>query len=113
VRLVTAELMSRHGYEVVCAASGEKALLLLDDSFDALVTDVAMTGMNGQTLAHRVRERFPALPVLFISGYPAEVLTGQQMVDVGEEVLTKPFSPDELMARLELVRHRAATLAAA
>jgi two-component system, cell cycle sensor histidine kinase and response regulator CckA len=113
VRLVTAELMSRRGYEVVSVASGEEALLLLDDSFDALVTDVAMTGMNGQTLAHRVRERFPSLPILFISGYPAEVLTGQQMVDVGEEVLTKPFSPGELTERLELVRQRAATLAAA
>ena len=45
---VTAELMRRSGYDVVCAASGEEALLLLDDSFDALVTDVAMTGMNGQ-----------------------------------------------------------------
>ena len=72
-----------------------------------------MTGMNGQALARRVRERFPSLPVLFISGYPAEVLTGQQMVDVGEEVLTKPFTPQELTDRLELVRQRAATLTAA
>jgi DNA-binding response OmpR family regulator len=46
------------------------------------------------------------MPVLFISGYPAEVLTGQQMVDAGEEVLTKPFTPGELTARLELVRQR-------
>jgi PAS domain S-box-containing protein len=113
VRRVTAELMRRGGYDVVCAASGEEALQLLDDDFDALVTDVAMTGMNGQTLARRVRQRFPSMPVLFISGYPAEVLTGQHMVDDGEEVLTKPFTPLELTARLELVRSRAVTLSAA
>ncbi len=114
VRRVTTELMLRSGYDVVSAASGEEALRLLDDGFDALVTDVAMTGMNGQTLARRVREVFPSMPVLFISGYPAEVLTGQHMVDAGEEVLTKPFTPLELTARLELVRRRAAaTLTAA
>ena len=106
VRRVTTELMRRAGYEVISAASGEEALALLDSHFDALVTDVAMTGMNGQALARRVRERFPSMPVLFISGYPAEVLTGQQMVDAGEEVLTKPFTPGELTARLELVRQR-------
>jgi DNA-binding response OmpR family regulator len=72
-----------------------------------------MTGMNGQTLARHVRDRFPSMPVLFISGYPAEVLTGQQVVDVGEEVLTKPFTPGELTARLELVRRRIAAPAAA
>jgi len=114
VRRVTAELMHRSGYDVVSAASGEEALRLLDDGFDALVTDVAMTGMNGQALARNVRDRFPSMPVLFISGYPAEVLTGQHMVDAGEEVLTKPFTPLELTARLELVRGRAAaTLTAA
>ena len=114
VRRVTAELMHRSGYDVVSAASGEEALRLLDDGFDALVTDVAMTGMNGQALARNVRDRFPSMPVLFISGYPAEVLTGQHMVDAGEEVLTKPFTPLELTARLELVRQRAAaTLTAA
>jgi two-component system cell cycle sensor histidine kinase/response regulator CckA len=113
VRRVTTELMRRAGYEVVSAASGEEALELLDEHFDALVTDVAMTGMNGQTLARHVRDRFPSMPVLFISGYPAEVLTGQQVVDVGEEVLTKPFTPGELTARLELVRRRIAAPAAA
>ena len=93
--------------------AAKKPCALLDDGFDALVTDVAMTGMNGQALARHVRERFPSMPVLFISGYPAEVLTGQHMVDAGEEVLTKPFTPLELTARLELVRQRAATLTAA
>jgi two-component system, cell cycle sensor histidine kinase and response regulator CckA len=113
VRRVTAELMRRNGYDVVPAASGEEALELLDDGFDALVTDVAMSGMNGQALARRVRERFPSMPVLFVSGYPAEVLTGQRMVDVGEEILTKPFTPQELITRIELVRQKVATPAAA
>jgi DNA-binding response OmpR family regulator len=72
-----------------------------------------MTGMNGQTLARLARGLAPTLPVLFVSGYPAEVLTGDRMVTAGEEVLTKPFSPAELAERIELVRSRAAAIASA
>jgi CheY-like chemotaxis protein len=104
VRRVTSEMLRRLGYDVVCAASGEEALDLLDDNFDALVTDVAMTGMNGRVLADRVHERTPGLPVLFVSGYPAEVLTGEHMVAEGSEVLTKPFTSAELADRIELIR---------
>jgi two-component system, cell cycle sensor histidine kinase and response regulator CckA len=112
VRLVTAELLQRLGYEVMCASCGEEALELLEGTvFDALVTDVAMTGMDGQTLARRARADDPSLPVLFVSGYPAEVLTGDRMLAEGDEVLTKPFTPGELASAIELVRRRSAELA--
>ena len=48
----------------------------------------------------------PSLPVLFVSGYPAEVLSGDRMIADGDEVLTKPFTPAELVERVELVRRR-------
>jgi DNA-binding response OmpR family regulator len=54
----------------------------------------------------------PSLPVLFVSGYPAEVLTGDRLIADGDEVLTKPFTPAELVERIELVRRRALTLVA-
>jgi PAS domain S-box-containing protein len=113
VRRVTTEMLRRLGYDVVAACSGEEALELLDPGIDALVTDVAMTGMNGKALAERARERRPGLPVLFVSGYPAEVLTGERMVADGDEVLSKPFTPAQLAERIELVRRRAAQPVAA
>jgi PAS domain S-box-containing protein len=114
VRRVTAEMLRRAGYEVVEASTGEEALeLSVDSEIDVLVTDVAMAGMDGATLARRARDLRPTLPVLFISGYPAEVLTGQRMVEEGDDVLTKPFTPGQLSERIERVRREARELAAA
>jgi PAS domain S-box-containing protein len=114
VRMVTAEMLRRSGYEVTTAASGEEALALIaaGGEVDILVTDVAMDGMDGKTLSIRAREHLPSLPVLFVSGYPAEVLSGDRMIADTDEVLTKPFTPAELVERVELVRRRAQPLAA-
>ncbi len=114
VRKVIAAMLRRSGYEVRTAASGEEALALIAEgaAFDVLVTDIAMTGMDGKTLSSRAREHVPSLPVLFVSGYPAEVLSGDRMIADGDEVLTKPFTAAELVERLELVRRRAQALAA-
>jgi PAS domain S-box-containing protein len=108
VRRVTSEMLTRVGYDVVAAASGEAALALLEEdaSFDVLVTDVAMSGMDGQALARHARALIPSLPVLFVSGYPAEVLAREQLVGADDEVLTKPFTPAELAERIEIVRVR-------
>ena len=108
VRTVVAEMLRRAGYEVSIAASGEEALALIAGGadVDVLVTDVLMTGMNGKTLSRDARVHIPSLPVLFVSGYPADVLSGDQVIADGDEVLTKPFTPAELVARVELVRRR-------
>ncbi|MDX6485628.1 MAG: hypothetical protein QOF43_781, partial [Gaiellaceae bacterium] len=112
VRRVTTEMLRRAGYDVISVASGEEALAVLraDHGFDALVTDVSMTGMDGRTLSLRARESQPSLPVLFISGYPAEVLSGDRMIAEGDEVLTKPFTAADLAERVELVRNHVAGL---
>jgi CheY-like chemotaxis protein len=114
VRRVAAEMLTRAGYDVVDVESGEAALdvLAAGDVFDVLVTDVAMSGMDGRTLSQRAREIFPHLPVLFVSGYPAEALAREQLVGDDDEVLTKPFTAREVAERVELVRRRAAGLAA-
>jgi hypothetical protein len=60
--------------------------------------------MDGKTLSSRAHGYMPSLPVLFVSGYPAEVLSGDEMIAEGDEVLTKPFTPAELVERVEFVR---------
>ncbi|MBA1272470.1 response regulator [Stutzerimonas azotifigens] len=75
------------GYRVSVANSGEDALSLDEaDPIDALVTDLAMPGMDGRALVQRLRERRPQLPVLVVSGYPSDAF-----VDVPRtRVLNKP-----------------------
>ncbi|HZT46030.1 MAG TPA: ATP-binding protein [Gaiellaceae bacterium] len=113
VRRVTAEMLRRCGYEVVQAESGAEAFeRLAEGEFDILVTDVAMSGMDGAALARRARELRRGLPVLFISGYPADLLARDRLVGEHDEVLTKPFTPKQLAERIELVRRSADAVAA-
>jgi PAS domain S-box-containing protein len=109
VRRVTTELLARAGYDVVAAASAEDALLLLTggERPDVLVSDVVMTGLDGPALVDRARTIVPGLPVLFVSGYPAESLRDR----TGEAILTKPFTPAELAESVESVRRAPALVA--
>jgi PAS domain S-box-containing protein len=109
VRHVTTAMLRLVGYDVTTAASGEEALALLSDGAapDVLVSDVVMTGIDGPTLAAQARELLPDLPVLFVSGYPAESLGGT----TSETVLSKPFTPHQLAEHIELVRREAAVTA--
>jgi two-component system cell cycle sensor histidine kinase/response regulator CckA len=103
VRRVTARALAKHGWEVLEAESAEAALALLDTDPDtaltALVSDVVMPGRDGAALVDAVRERYPGLPAILVSGY-AEGMVG----DRGEATVTflgKPYTPKTLLARLE------------
>ncbi len=101
VRRVLVRALERRGYEVLQADDGTRALDRLDPEGkppDLVVTDVAMPGLDGISLAETLRYRYPDLPILFITGYseldPAEQISGPL------DVLRKPFVPNDLVARV-------------
>ena len=64
------------------------------------MTDIILPGgMYGTELSQTVQAEFPELPVLFMSGYPRDRLSGKDLVS-DQELLKKPFSKDELQAKL-------------
>ncbi|TFG91482.1 MAG: response regulator [Myxococcales bacterium] len=78
---------------------GRRALAIVDrgaERIDLLLSDVVMPGLSGPELAQRLRERSPALRVLFVSGYAAD--EGERMQ--GYPLLGKPFSRRALLVRL-------------
>lgn len=91
-------VLEREGYSVIAAADGSEALQLLRRTHvpvDLLVTDVQMPGMLGDALVMEVRQAWPELPVLFISGEPS--FAGLPQAAGGRsQFLLKPFGPDEL-----------------
>ncbi|NOG71610.1 ATP-binding protein [Roseicella sp. DB1501] len=91
-----ADRLRELGYDVFEAVDGPGALRILASvQPDLLVTDVGLPGgMNGRQVAEAVRERFPGLPVLFISGYSGAALPA------GVEVIGKPFDLDMLALRI-------------
>ncbi len=62
-------VLRRQGYELIEASSGSEALeILASRPFDLVLTDQMMPGMTGTTLTKRVKETYPGLPVIIISG---------------------------------------------
>ena len=97
VRAVAERALSRQGYTVLSAENGEAALELLEtcQAPDLLISDVVMPQMDGPTMARHVRERYPHLPILFMSGYAEEQL--RKSIDLDNVAfLPKPFSVQQL-----------------
>jgi two-component system, cell cycle sensor histidine kinase and response regulator CckA len=65
-----------------------------DGTIHLLLTDVVMPGMKGPELANRLRAMRPGMRVLMMSGYAADVVTGQDLKD--GSLVAKPFSPASL-----------------
>ena len=97
VRAVAERALTRQGYTVLTAENGEAALELLarGEKPDLLISDVVMPSMDGPTMVRHARERYPDLPILFMSGYAEEQL--RKSIDLDNVAfLPKPFSVQQL-----------------
>jgi PAS domain S-box-containing protein len=110
----TKQLLGRLGYEVLTAARGDDALCMVQSGacFDVLLTDVLLPGMDGYELYRSVMALRGAIPVVFMSGYTDNVLAEKGVEEVGAAFLQKPFSHDELAAKVRAVldAHEAAKI---
>jgi signal transduction histidine kinase/CheY-like chemotaxis protein len=100
VREVTASILEDIGYVVLKVGSGAAALDLLDQNtkIDLVLLDFAMPGMSGVEVASQMQRKFPALPILFLTGYADKGALGE----VGEErIIRKPFIDDELITKVD------------
>jgi DNA-binding response OmpR family regulator len=106
LRLVARNLQFED-YDVLMASDGAQALDLIETHHpDAVLLDVMMPKMDGFTVTHRVRE-FSTVPIILITarGQDQDKIRG---LDLGaDDYLTKPFSVDELLARVRAVLRRA------
>jgi DNA-binding NtrC family response regulator len=102
-----AEALRRAGYEVDVAFSGEAALELFSlRSFDIIITDLKMKGMNGIELMQKAKERIPDIMVILVTAYGTVENAVKAMKLGAYDYLLKPVSPDAL----EVVTERAAEL---
>jgi signal transduction histidine kinase len=98
VRRLVVSSLERKGYRVIAAASGEEALQVaaaFDGTIDLLLTDVVMPGIKGPALAARLRAARPRVRVLLMSGYAADVVTSDDLLEA--TLLAKPFTPAVLV----------------
>ncbi|MCX4246039.1 hybrid sensor histidine kinase/response regulator [Paraliomyxa miuraensis] len=105
IRRLVSRILGRRGYEVLAAPDGETGLRRFserEDDIDLVLTDIVMPGLDGVGMAQELRTRRPGLPVLFMSGYPGDNRPGMDDDDL-DCLIDKPFTPDQLLERIEQV----------
>ncbi|GLQ05579.1 hybrid sensor histidine kinase/response regulator [Sneathiella chinensis] len=103
IRVLTLAMLRSMNYTVLEAASGETALAILSATtgINLLITDFILEGdMNGEDIASAARKQDPDLPVLYISGYPRDVLENHATLDADATVLQKPFRKNDLSDKI-------------
>lgn len=100
VRGLFAMCLRKDGYFVVEASNGQEALSLVEQAgrVDLVVTDVVMPVMKGTELAQRLREKYPSLRFIFVSGYVVHDELGPNA-----ELLQKPFLKGDLLKRVAAI----------
>jgi CheY-like chemotaxis protein len=106
VRELTERILGRHGYHVIEAAGPVQAIELYQrrgQSIDLLLTDVIMPQMNGRALAERIRQQQPGIRVLYMSGYPGDLIAFHGELAEGVDLLQKPFTEESLLRAAQRV----------
>jgi two-component system cell cycle response regulator CpdR len=94
--------LERAGYEVVSCADGEEALVALDDgTYDLLLTDIVMPGVDGIEVARQAAARDSDTRIMFITGFAAVALAAGERAPPGAKVLSKPVHLREIVAEVE------------
>jgi len=96
-------ILTQAGYNVLSAPTPQALRTLIADysgEIDLLLTDVVMPGMSGPELVQIVRERWPNVRVLFMSGYADDEI---EDLDRNAAFLQKPFTPSELISKISQV----------
>ena len=100
---ISQAFLEGQGYKVLTSVSAGQALELVDSYngvIDLLITDVIMPDMSGLELAENLKMRRPEMGVLYISGYTANIVARQGVIDQDVHFLQKPFTMRELAAKV-------------
>jgi two-component system, cell cycle sensor histidine kinase and response regulator CckA len=114
VRRFVSTALHRAGYEVTIGCDGPDALKIAESSapFDMVVTDLLMPGMTGDELARQLRQRWPALRVLYLTGHADRLFAQRLTLWEGEAFLDKPCEVKALLeaAAMLMYEHLPASL---
>ena len=107
--------LKRSGYEVVEAESGEEALKKFDedkDGIDIALLDIMLPGMDGFAVSRELRQRSESMGIIMLTARTQEMEKVGGLMMGADDYVTKPFSPSELVARVDALQRRVAAVRA-
>jgi CheY-like chemotaxis protein len=109
LRSLTASSLKKLGYTVLEAGSGLQAIVIAEghvDRIDVVITDVVMPQMSGPELIAKLQEKRQDFAVILISGYNDGIALERARVGTESSLLAKPFSTEDLVAKIQAVREK-------
>lgn len=103
--------LQRAGYDVTEAASGEQALDIFDElkgGFDIVLLDIMMPGIDGITVCRQIRQKSENIGIIMLTAKSQEIDKVGALMMGADDFVTKPFSPSELVARIDALYRRVA-----
>lgn len=107
--------LRRAGYEVIDVNCGEKALEEFDScggDIDVALLDIMMPGIDGFEVCRRLREKSVEIGIIMLSAKSQEMDKVTGLMTGADDYITKPFSPSELLARVDAIYRRVSTYGA-
>lgn len=101
--------LKRSGYDVIEAGSGEEALAKYDeepDSVDIALLDIMLPGMDGFAVCRELRQRSETMGIIMLTARTQEMEKVGGLMMGADDYVTKPFSPSELVARVDALYRR-------
>ena len=109
LRGLTRSVLEEFGYTVLMATDGEEAVELFRgnrDRVQLVLFDVIMPKKNGRAAYEEIRKTAPGMKALFVSGYSADILSKEGILDAGVDAIAKPLSPLELVQKVREILDR-------
>jgi two-component system cell cycle sensor histidine kinase/response regulator CckA len=103
---MTEKMLKQLGYQILTAQTPKEAINIAQkytNNIHLLITDVVMPDMSGPELTERLLTIFPNIKVLFMSGYTANVIAHQGVLDEGVHFIQKPFSIKDLSTKVRSI----------
>ncbi|MCE9565185.1 MAG: PAS domain S-box protein [Planctomycetes bacterium] len=103
LRALARRVLGMHGYKILEASNGEKALAVATEhkgTIHLLVTDVVMPGISGRQLAEQLVAVRPEMKVLYVSGYTDDAVVRHGVLQADTAFLQKPFTPASLAQKV-------------
>ena len=106
IRDVVTYALEKNGYRVTTLDNGRRAVAFVDgSSVDVVILDIMLPGIDGLEVCRQIRAKSP-IPILFLSARSEEIDRIIGLEVGGDDYLTKPFSPRELVARVKAILRR-------